>query len=304
MKNEKMQSSNFLILFMLCGLLSNCASKPVGENQTKSDGSIIEDQSDVNLDGTDDNQAEETTKEKPKTAKDVVAQNTTTTGAEGELERGLVEAIKSQNDNQIQQLAQQLVMQDSKNLRGLNSLALLHYKNGRFIAAQFLLNRAIKSYPKESDLYNNLGLVQLGLGERREALLTFKKGLQVNPQSAIIGANLGAIYVKERDFTKAELALEIPIKKGLKDAKVQNNYAITLAARGKKKDAADLFERLMKDNPSSKEIMFNNIVAKLDYLEDPKGALDLINRLKFVGVPEESRIEIKELENRAKAALK
>lgn len=279
-----------------------CASKQATDGQIESDGSFVQDQGEP-VDGSDTDV--KPTKQKLKTESEVVAQQVpTNTSTQNEVEKKLIDAIKSQSDSQIQIYAQELIKQDGKNLRALNSLAVLHYKNGRYVAAQYLFNKALKIFPKEADLYNNLGLVLLATGERREALLTFKKGLQINSQSAIIGANLGSIYVKERDFIKAEIALEIPMKKGLKDTKIQNNYAITLAARGKKQEAADLFEKLSKENPNSREIMYNNAIAKIEYLNQPKEGLDVLNRLKFVGVPDDVKNEIKDLENRAKAGLK
>ena len=281
-------------------IVSGCAGKKtVTEGQVEADGAIVEDQAD-DSDEPNENQG----KQKLKTANEVVSQLPANTSTQNEIERKLIDAIKAQSDSQIQANAQDLIKQDPKNLRALNALAVLHYKSGRYQAAQYMFNKALKSYPKEADLYNNLGLVLLAIGERREALLTFKKGLQINSQSTIIGANLGSIYVKERDFVKAEIALEIPIKKGMKDPKIQNNYAITLAGRGKKKEAAELFEKLMKENPNSKEIMYNNAIAQIDYLNQPKVGLDILNRLKFVGVPEDVKNEIKDLENRAKAGLK
>lgn len=289
-------------LILISVLVNACASKPVSDGQMDSDGAIVEDQGDP-MDGSYPNSPP--TKQKLKTEAEVVSQNgIANAGTQSEVEKKLLDAIKAQSDSQIQIHAQGLIKQDGKNLRALNSLGVLHYKNGRYVAAQYLFNKALKIYPKEADLYNNLGLVLLAIGERREALLTFKKGLQINSQSAIIGANLGAIYVKEKDFVKAEIALEIPINKGLKDVKIQNNYAITLAARGKKKEAAELFDKLTKENPNSREIMYNNAIAKIDYLNQPKEGLDVLNRLKFVGVPDDVKNEIKDLENRAKAGLK
>lgn len=293
------KTSIYLLAIMFC---FGCANKPAQDGPIEADDSIVQDQGEP-MDGGE--LEVKPVRQKLKTESDVVAQQVpTNTSTQNEVEKKLIDAIKSQSDSQIQIYAQELIKQDAKNLRALNSLAVLHYKNGRYVAAQYLFNKALKVFPNEADLYNNLGLVLLATGERRDALLTFKKGLQINSQSAIIGANLGSIYVKERDFIKAEIALEIPVKKGMKDAKIQNNYAITLAARGKKQEAAELFEKLSKENPNSREIMYNNAIAKIEYLNQPKEGLDILNRLKFVGVPDDVKNEIKELENRAKAGLK
>lgn len=215
----------------------------------------------------------------------------------------LNDAIKSQNDDGIQKAASDILMQNPKDIRGLNALAVVNYKKGRYEAAQYLLNKAIAANGNSSELYGNLGLVYLAKNDRKEAVKQFRKALQVNPQDAIAGANLGSIYIQEKDYNKASLALEIAVKKGLKDPKILTNYAITLAATGKTKEAADMYEKILKDNASNKEAMLNFAILQIEVLQKNKEGLDLLNRLKFVGAPLESRETIKSLEIKAKAGL-
>ena len=215
----------------------------------------------------------------------------------------LNEAIKVQNDDGIQKASSEILTQNSKDVRGLNALALFHYKKGHFEAAQFLLNKAIAANPKLSELYGNLALVQLAKNDRRDAIKTFRKALELNPQDAIAGANLGALYVQDKDYNKAYLSLEIPIKKGLKEVKILNNYAIASVGVGKVKEAAEIYEKLLKENPSQREVMLNYSILLIENMQKNKEGLDLLNRLKFVGAPQEARDTIKNLEIKAKAGL-
>jgi len=216
----------------------------------------------------------------------------------------LSEGIRLQDDELITTAATEVLTQNSKDVRALNALAMVHFKKGRHQAAIYLLNKAIASNGQHSELYNNLALVKLAQGEKREAIQIFRKGLEVNMQDAVIGANLGSIYVAEKDFAKAELSLEIPFKKGNRDSKVLNNYAITLTANGKANKAADLYEKLLKENPSQRDIMFNYSVTLIDHLQKYREGLEILNRLKFVGAPPEVKNIIKDLESKAKAGLK
>lgn len=215
----------------------------------------------------------------------------------------LNDAIKAQTDDSIQKAASDILMQNPKDIRGLNALAIVNYKKGRLEAAQYLLNKAIGISPNTSELYGNLGLVQLAKNDRKEAVKLFRKAIELNSKDAISGANLGSIYVQEKDYNKAVLALEIPYKKGMKDSKILNNYAIALAATGKAKDAADIYEKILKDNPSQREVMLNYSILLIENMQKNKEGLDLLNRLKFVGAPAEARDTIKNLENKAKAGL-
>jgi len=215
----------------------------------------------------------------------------------------LNEAIKNQNDEAIQTSASEILTQNPKDVRALNALGLLYYKKGRFEAAQYLLNKALNANSNSAEIYGNLGVVYLAKGERREAIKAFRKALEINPKDALVGANLGSIYVQEKDFNKALMSLEIAVKNGMKDPKVMNNYAITLTANGKVKEASEIFEKILKDNPSQKEAMLNYSILLIEEMQKYKEGLDLLNRLKFVGVGSESRQVIKDLENRAKAGL-
>jgi Flp pilus assembly protein TadD len=216
----------------------------------------------------------------------------------------LTNAIRSQNDDAISQATTEILTQNPKDLRALNALAMVYYKRGRYEAAEYLLNKAMTIDSNRAELHSNLGLIKMAQGERREAIQSFRKGLTLDSQDAVIGANLGAIYVKEKDYSKAELALEIPYKKGTKDIKTLSNYAIALTGNGKLGKAEEIYEKLMKDNPGQRDIMLNYSILLIDHKQKFREGIDVLNRLKFVGAPAESRNLIKDLESKAKAGLK
>ena len=99
------------------------------------------------------------------------------------------------------------------------------------------------------------------------------------------------------------IILEIPIKKGLKEVKILNNYAIASVGVGKVKEAAEIYEKILKENPSQREVMLNYSILLIENMQKNKEGLDLLNRLKFVGAPQEARDTIKNLEIKAKAGL-
>lgn len=216
----------------------------------------------------------------------------------------LNDGIKNQNDEIIQKTSTEILTQNSKDIKALNALAIVYYKKGRLEAAQFLLAKGIAAHPSSSELHSNLGLVYLAKNERRDATKAFRKALELNSNDTVAGANLGAIYSQEKDYFKAALSLENTIKKGTKDPKILNNYAIALSATGRAKEGAEYYEKVLKDNPSHREAMLNYAISLIENLQKNKEGLDLLNRLKFVGAPQDAREIIKNLENKAKAGLK
>lgn len=279
------------LLILVAVYLSACGSAPVEKTDD-----FVED-----VPGAKTNA--EVIEAKPILAKDEVAEMLKEEKVEVSKYQALNQAIKSQNDEAIQKACSEILTQNSKDIRALNALAMVYYKKARFEAAQYLLNKAIAVDSKSSDLHGNLGLVQLAKNDRRDAIKSFRKALELNSQDALAGANLGAVYVQEKDFNKAILALEIPVKKGMKDQKILNNYAISLAATGKAKEASEIYQNILKENPGHKEVMLNYSILLIEEMQKYKEGLDLLNRLKFVGTASESRQIIKDLEVKAKAGL-
>lgn len=216
----------------------------------------------------------------------------------------LNEAIKAQNDERIYQAATQILSQSPNDGRALNSLAMYHYKKSRFDLSRYLLNKGIGANPKMSELHSNMGIVQLAQNERRDAIKSFRRALEVNGADAVAAANLGAIYTQDRDYNKAVIVLETAYKRGVRDVRVLNNYGIALAATGKFDRAESLYQTVLKEDSNNKEALYNYATLLIDYMGKYQDGLEQINRLKFVGGPSEVRNRIIALENKAKAGIK
>ncbi len=213
-------------------------------------------------------------------------------------------AIKSQNDEGIYRAATDILAQNGGDARALNALAMYHFKKGRFDLSRYLLNKAISANPGMAELYSNLGVVQMAQNERREAIKSFKKALSINGLEPVAGANVGSIYVQEKDYKKGLLALEMAYSRGVRDPRVLNNYAIALTATGSYDKAADLYKKVVKEDSNNREALLNYAILLVDKMEKYKDGLEIISRLKFVGGPTGSSNRINALENKAKAGLK
>lgn len=214
----------------------------------------------------------------------------------------LDDAIKTQSDDKIYRQASILLMQNPQDVKALNALALYHYKKGRFTTAKYFFGKALQ-VKESSEIYNNLGVVHLALGERKEAVLAFRQALNLNSKDGAAAANLGSILIAADSAPKALSVLQTAHDQGYRDFRVLNNYAIALAAQGKGDQAEGLYEKAIKDQSQNRELLFNYAVLLIDNLKKPKEGLDILNRLKFVGPTQEQRSRIKDLENRAKLGL-
>jgi Flp pilus assembly protein TadD len=212
--------------------------------------------------------------------------------------------MKAGNDEGIFRAATTALAQNPSDVRALNALGMYHYRKEQYAGALLMFNKALKAAPNMSDLHNNIGLVYLAQEENRDAIASFKKAIELNPRDGAAAANIGAIYVEQKDYTKALVAMEIAYRKNNRDAGILNNYGIALAANGKYRDAHDMYKKGLDVNPNSKELMLNRAILLIDHLKKNDEGLDLLNKVKFLGVSNEARNRINVLENKAKAGIK
>jgi Tfp pilus assembly protein PilF len=214
----------------------------------------------------------------------------------------LDEAIKSQNDDKIYKQASLALMTNQQDTQALNALALYHYKKGRFNTAKFFLSKAIQ-IKESTELYNNLGVVHLASGEKKEGLQAFRQALKLQSDNGAAAANFGALLVANRAYPQAAIALEIAYDKGFRDVRVLNNFAVALTGDGKGAQAQQHYEKALRDQPNNKDVLLNYATLLIESLKKPKEGLDVLNRLKLVGPSQDQKTRIKNLENRAHLGL-
>jgi Flp pilus assembly protein TadD len=216
----------------------------------------------------------------------------------------LDEAIQSQNDDQIIRSASQVLMGQPQDLKALNSIAMAYYRKGRYSLSESILKKALTVNQNTSALYSNLGVVLLAQGEKREAAQNFKKALQLNGEDTVAAANLGSVYVQEKNYSKANLTLEIAYLQGFREIKIMNNYAVALAAEKQYEKAEEIYREIIKKQPSHREALFNFAILLIEDMKKYNEGLEIIQKLKLFGGPGDSRNRIIALENKAKAGLK
>lgn len=216
----------------------------------------------------------------------------------------LTSAIKSQNDDSIRIAAEKILARVPGDVRSLNALAMVYYRKGRFEHAAYLLGKAIQKDANRAELHSNLGLVSLAQNEPLVAVKNFRRAIEINPDDGAASANLGALYIANRDYIKARIMMETAYKAGLRDVKVLNNYGIALTAGADYERAKSIFQEGLKASSNHRELLFNYAILLVDHLNQYKDGLDVINRLKFVGAPPESRSRLASLENKAQSGVK
>lgn len=215
----------------------------------------------------------------------------------------LNQLIKNQDEDAILKEGSRILMQNPSDVKALNAMAMVYYKKGQLGLAKSLLLKAQKSSPTY-EVYSNLGILNLATDEKTEAVKNFKKAIEMNPNDLVSASNVGSIYVKANDFEKAVVALEIPYRRGSRDYRLLNNYAVALVGAGKFDKADQVYKEALKENNNSKEVLFNYSILLIEHLKRNQEGLDHLQKLKFIGIPDDSRSKIQELEAMARKEQK
>jgi Tfp pilus assembly protein PilF len=286
------------LTFVTLGLLVACATDSSAPKNIDGDNNDAALASDAEIAG------EQRANDEVKAQKKELAPSKTTVSAAAASNSTLALAFQSGNDETLKRSAIQILQQNPNDVRALNALGLYHYRRGHFPAAQLMFNKALKVDNNSSELHNNLGLVLLSQKDLSAALKEFRTALQLNPENGDAAVNIGAIYVENQDYNKALVAMEIAYKKNARDVRVLNNYGIALAATGKYDQANDVYKEALRISSSDKNVLLNQAILYVDHLKKYQDGLDIVNKIKFLGLTSEARSTIIGLENRAKAGLK
>lgn len=300
--------NKIVLILALCALLAACGSSPKqgGDDSGYSPVASSHSGSSGSFDmGDDGGVTAAPAKASQSFAQSAKGAPVSAAQASAPLSQGaLVDAIKSQNDEQIFRASGQLLTQNPNDAKAMNAMAMYYFKKGKIDAAKYLLSKAISVNANAGEAYGNMGLIYLANGDRREAIKSFRRALDINSNDAIAAANAGSIYVAEKDYNKAVTVLSVAHNGGVRDAKTLNNYAVALTAVGKFNEARSIYESAMKEQNNNRELLLNYAILLIDHMNKYKEGMDALNRLKFVGPPSESRNRIIALENKAKAGLK
>jgi Flp pilus assembly protein TadD len=210
-------------------------------------------------------------------------------------------AIQKQDEFQIAVSARQMLIQNPQDPKALNALALYHFRKGELGAAKALLNKAIAAHPNISMLFSNLGIVLQTMDEDIEAVRAFREALKVDPFNAVAAANVGAYYARVKDYSKAQVALELAVQKGQRDWRTINNYGVTLMALGKYPLAETQLKKASELQPQNVQVLMNYASLLVEHISKPAEGLEVLNKIRFIGPGPDLRKKISELEIKAKS---
>ena len=111
-------------------------------------------------------------------------------------------------------------------------------------------NKAVKISPTLAN-YNNLGTTYTLLGLYDEAMLNFKKVLEINPRSATAYYNLGHIYIKRKDYEEGINFYQKAVEQKPDYLEAYYNLGITYEALNKPLKATEYYQKALALDPQN-----------------------------------------------------
>ncbi|MDE0119215.1 MAG: tetratricopeptide repeat protein [Bdellovibrionales bacterium] len=228
-----------------------------------------------------------------------------------------LDSLKKSNKKEdvLLALTSKILNEDPDNIQALNTLGVFYLNTGKIPLAKIIFTRALTKHPENSSLHNNLGVIALKEGTRKEAMEAFQKSLSYRYSNYASAANLGTLYMQAYEYDLALDHLSLAYSRArqylslthYEVVKTGNNYAVALAWSGKFRKARNVFEELVKNNPSFVELLLNYAILLGRDLEDKDKAYSFLNKADLMDKSGRYARDIKALKEflkKGKAVLK
>ncbi|MEA3277443.1 MAG: tetratricopeptide repeat protein [Pseudomonadota bacterium] len=135
-----------------------------------------------------------------------------------------------------------------------SALGVIADLEGAYPRAQSHYSKALEGNPKSPSLLNNLGYSRYLSGDWKGATAAFREALIADPQYDLAWRNLGLVYARQQEYTKALDALskteDVP--------KAYNDMGYVAMVSGRLGDAESFFEKAMHLSPDYYELAETN----------------------------------------------
>jgi tetratricopeptide (TPR) repeat protein len=168
--------------------------------------------------------------------------------------------LKKQYPKSIETV-RKLLMRDQNNIDAYKNLALVYYDQKKFKLAQTILGNALKMAEqqkvKDPDIYVNLGMIHIALGDNGKAMASFKEAVALDPSHVVANYNIGSLALAHRDYNLAERSYLVVAKAWPENYAVSVSLGYALQGQQKWDDAA---KQLVK----ARELKAKEAVAMVD----------------------------------------
>ncbi len=160
--------------------------------------------------------------------------------------------------------AKKVLKADERNVRAMQLLAQIYYREQKFELAKMVLENARAVGPNDASTHNALGLVNLALKQKPAALENFRQAATLKPDFAEARNNYGTMLNEAQDYESAVRELEGAVNAAPDFANARLNLGN--AYRGKQDNAKAIsqYKQVLKLRPDLADTYFNLAILHLD----------------------------------------
>lgn len=174
------------------------------------------------------------------------------------LERAAREARASGNKAETAMLLEKIYQRNPKDAAVATGFAQALREDEQFTRARQVVLPFAGSKDPYPDAVIELAMIQLSLGQYKEAELTARKATKLDPESGRAYLALGTALDAQNSHEEAETAFRKGIDKWKGDpAPIMNNLALNLAAQNKLDQAIDMLNKAKEISPGRMELERN-----------------------------------------------
>jgi len=178
-------------------------------------------------------------------------------------------AFKSHSEGNISEAAkyyQQIIRQGCIDPRVFSNYGVILKNLGKLKEAEISTRKAIELNPNYSQGFLNLGLILKDLNNLQDAEISTRKGIKLNPKNANGYSNLGGILQDLGKLKDAEASLKKAIQLKSNLAGAYSNLGSVLKDLGKLKDAEVSLKKAIQLNPNLTKAYFS--LSSLKYANE------------------------------------
>jgi Flp pilus assembly protein TadD len=149
---------------------------------------------------------------------------------------------------------------DPNHLKARNNAALATVELGQLDKAAFHFRKSLEVEPK-SEIYSDLGFVLYQMGEREEAVASYEKAIELDPDCASAHVNLAVASLTEEKLEQAALHYREALRVK-PNAQTHNGLGFVLAKQGRVDEAVEQFREAIAADPEY-TASYNNLAATL-----------------------------------------
>lgn len=150
----------------------------------------------------------------------------------------------------------------------ISNLASMLMAGGRLDEAVFQYNQAVKLQPDQPYLRYNLARAYRAAGFNQAAIDSFRQAIRLDSQWAQPYADLGALYLQQKQIPAALGIFQEAAAGGVESAALLSNYGTALAMAGRPDQAEQVLIRALTLDPSHQDAR-NNLAALREMMGSP-----------------------------------